>query len=68
MLGVGKGPDSELTRLVEAWPRLPDAVRKGLLTMVDVVLHGAAPECTPPEQRTTRFASYRTTKSTPGNL
>ncbi len=32
--------DADLRRLIDAWPELPDAIRAGILAMVDAVADG----------------------------
>ncbi len=32
--------DADLRRLIDAWPKLPDAIRAGILAMVDAVADG----------------------------
>ena len=32
--------DADLRRLIDAWPKLPDAIRAGILAMVDAVTDG----------------------------
>jgi hypothetical protein len=34
-VGVGPRCDPELARVVEAWPDLPEAIRRAVLTLVD---------------------------------
>jgi hypothetical protein len=33
--------DADLTRIVEAWPSLPEAMKRAVLAMVEVAWHGS---------------------------